>query len=263
MDGLIAGTEPLTKMVLDSNKKLKVISRLGVGMDNVDIEAAKARSIKVYNTPNGPTDAVAELTLGLLLNVLRQIGSMDRNIRRGVWKKQMGNLLLDKKVGIIGFGRIGRRLAQLLAPFNCKISFYDPYFSAGAQKDALQVKTLEELIKTSDIISLHLPYSKENHYLLDRKRIEAMNTGAVLINASRGKLVDEKALLDGLTKGNIAGAGFDAFEDEPYKGPLCQLDNVVLTPHIGSYAKESRVQMETDAVNNLLKGLGLIPEAKR
>ncbi|MBU0630378.1 MAG: phosphoglycerate dehydrogenase [Candidatus Margulisbacteria bacterium] len=253
--GLIAGTEPLTEKVMEQVGFLKVISRLGVGLDSVDVAAAEKKGIQVYNTPNGPTEAVAELALGLILDVLRLISYSDRNLRRGAWKKTMGRLLKEKKVGIIGFGRIGRRLAELLTPFHCQLYIYDPYVSGN--QGIKQVQTIEELIATSEIISLHIPYTKENHHLLGRKQLEAMKPGTVLINVSRGKLVDEAALYDCLQNGRLAGAGFDAFAAEPYSGALCELDNIVLTPHMGSYAKEARVQMEVDAVKNLLKGLGL------
>jgi D-3-phosphoglycerate dehydrogenase len=259
-DGLIAGTEPLTKRVLDESEKLSVISRLGVGLDNVDEKIAKEKNIKLFNTPDGPTDAVAELTLGLLLNVLRSIGSMDRKMRQGIWEKEMGNLLSGKNVGVVGYGKIGKRFVELLVPFHCRSFFYDPYVIENGNSKVTKVETLEELLVTVDIVSLHLSYEQGNYHLLNGKRLALMKKGAVLLNASRGKLVDEEALFICLINGAFAGAGFDTFEEEPYYGPLCQLDNVVLTPHIGSYARESRVQMEIDAVMNLLKGFGIHTE---
>ena len=255
-DGLVAGTEPLTERVFKECKKLKVISRVGVGLDNVDIAAAEKKGIKVFNTPDGPTDAVAELTLGLIINLLRPIINSDGNIRKGIWKKEMGNILYKKNVGIVGFGKIGTKVTEMLKVFNCRIFVYDPFVTSNSNKFTF-VKTLEELLENSDIVSLHLSYSKEKHHMINKKMLELMRHNAILINTSRGGLIDEDALYECLTKRKIAGAALDTFEMEPYTGKLCQLNNVILTPHIGSYAKESRIRMETDAVKNLIKGFGL------
>lgn len=254
-EGLIAGTEPLTEQVLDESKKLKVISRVGSGLDSVDVEAAKIRGIKVFNTPDSPTNAVAELTIGLILNLLRSIGSSDRRIREGIWKEEMGSLLQGKKVGIVGFGRIGRRLAQLLEAFRCTISVYDPFITQSQDDNVEYVNSLDILLEDADIITLHLPYSQENHHLFNKKMFELMNSNAIFINASRGGTVDEEALYECLKNGKIRGAALDTFEEEPYSGKLSQLENIVLTPHIGSYTKESRIEMEMEAVTNLLRGL--------
>lgn len=256
-EGLIAGTEPLTERVFGECKNLEVISRVGVGLDNVDVEAAKRRNIKVFNTPDSPTNAVAELTIGLILSLLRAIGSSDIKVKKGIWKKEMGNLLQEKKVGIVGFGRIGRRLAQLLETFHCRISVYDPFVSHSQDSKVEYVNSLDVLLKTADIVSLHLPYSRENHHLINKERLEIMNPNAILINTSRGGLVDEKALYDCLKNGQIRGTALDTFEKEPYSGELRQLENVVLTPHIGSYTRESRVEMEIAAVINIFKGFGV------
>lgn len=242
--GLIAGTEPLTQKVLESAKNLKVISRVGVGMDNVDLETAKRLKIKVFNTPDVLTDAVAELTLGLMLCCLRKISLQDRDIRNGVWKKQMGQLLKGKRVGLIGFGRIGQRVGQLVNAFGARIIFYD----IKNEKSA----TLEELIRSADIISIHVG-SKDS--LIGEKEIELMKQGVILVNTSRGAAINEKDLLDGLKSGKILAAGLDVFESEPYSGQLKNLDNVVMTAHAGSYAKEARIAMEIEAVENLLNGL--------
>lgn len=242
--GIIAGTEPLTREVLESAKNLQVISRVGVGVDNVDLEAAKRLKIKVFNTPDVLTDSVAELTLGLILCCLRKIALMDRYIRQGVWKKQMGQLLKGKTVGIIGFGRIGQGVGKLVKAFGAKVVFYD----IKNRKSS----TLEKLIKNADIISIHAG-SKDT--LIGKKEIEIMKQGVILINTSRGQAINEKDLLSGLKSGKVSAAGLDVFESEPYSGQLKDLDNVVMTAHVGSYAKESRMAMEIEAVENLLKGL--------
>lgn len=253
IDGLIAGTEPLSAGVFEVAKKLKVISRVGVGMDQIDMDAAKKRNIRVFNTPDGPTAAVAELTVGLILALLRKICRQDSNIREGIWKKEMGTLLMGKCVGIIGLGKIGKYVAGILSAFGCKIIYFDLHVEASTEGYCKM--PLTDVLNKSDIVSLHLPYSKENHHLINESTINEMKKGAFLINASRGGLVDEKALHAALKNGKLAGAGMDTFEKEPYDGPLKELDNVVLTPHIGSYAKEERIKMEIQAVENLLEGI--------
>lgn len=251
---IIAGTETLDSKILAELPALKVISRCGVGMDNVDLKATERLGIKVYNTPDAPVIAVAELTIGLILTLLRKITLMDREIRSGLWKKRMGSLLSGKQVGIIGFGRIGRKIAELLMTMEAGVFFADPNVTER-EADIFPRMEFKELLKSSDITSLHLSNSKENYRLLGQKEFSLMKKGAFLINCSRGGMVDEDALYLALKDGKLAGAAIDVFEHEPYIGPLKELDNVILTPHIGSYAKEVRVEMEMQAVKNLLEGL--------
>jgi len=251
-DGLVAGTEPLNEEVLRKLPELKVISRCGAGLDNVDLEKAKELNIKVFFFFYGPTLAVAELTLGLMLDLLRKITTMDRELRKSLWKKQMGSLLTGKKVGIWGFGRIGQKVAQLLAPLGVEIAYYDIRTVEGAIPP---LKSKSELLSWADIITLHCSANADGKYAIGETELKLMKDNAWLINASRGGLVVETALYSALKKGNLAGAALDVFENEPYTGPLCELDNVILTPHIGSYAKEGRIQMEIQAVRNLIDGL--------
>lgn len=251
--GLIAGTEPITAKVLkDSAEYLGVISRVGSGWDNIDHMVAKSLGIKVYRTPDAATQTVAELTLGLILSLLRKINQMDCELKAGLWKKRMGNLLQGKKVGIVGFGRIGRRLAQLLVPFKVEIGYYD-IIKIGDSHLGKKM-SLNNLLAESDIVTLHISASANNTLIFDESRLKLMKKGAWLINASRGGLVDEGALYKALSSGDLSGAALDVFESEPYKGPLASLSNVILTPHIGSYAREARMRMETEAVDNLIKG---------
>ena len=250
-DGLVAGTEPLDEYVLIKLPKLKVISRCGAGMDNVDLEKAKELNIKVFSTPYGPTLAVAELTLGLMLDLLRKITAMDRELRTGVWKKQMGSLLAGKKVGILGCGRIGQKVAELLTPLEVEIAYYDICTFEGA----ILLMSKNELLSWADIITLHCSANADGKPVIGEAEMYLMKDNAWLINASRGGLVDEKALYSILKEGKLSGAALDVFDREPYEGPLRSLNNVILTPHIGSYAKEGRIQMEKDAVQNLIKGL--------
>ncbi|MDD5136778.1 MAG: phosphoglycerate dehydrogenase [Candidatus Omnitrophica bacterium] len=248
--GLIAGTEELTGEVMSKLPGLKVISRCGAGIENVNLDAAKKLGIKVFNTPDAPTLAVAELAIGLIMNLLRKINMADRGIRNGEWKKPMGNLLTGKKIGIIGFGRIGKKAAELLSGFNCQVAYYDPHVEGRAS--GFKKLELKELLKVSDIVSIHAAAKEE---LLGAEELGLMKRGSLLVNLARGGAVNEGALYENLKKGILAGAALDVFGEEPYKGALKELDNVILTPHIGSYAKEARISMECEAVDNLLNGL--------
>jgi len=247
--GLIAGVEPLTRNVLQAAKRLKAISRCGIGMESVDLDAAEELDIRVTNTPDGPTVAVAELTIGMILSLLRKIHISDAGIRNGRWIRPMGNLLYGKTIGIIGCGRIGKCLAARLEMFGCRILGYDP---AVNKSEHLEIVGMDHLIVESDIVTLHIPGGKNNCHIIDRKQIGAMKKGSFLVNTARGDLVDESALVEALQSGHIAGAALDVYEKEPYSGPLASFENVLLTGHIGSYAIEGRVMMEMQAVENLL-----------
>ena len=247
--GMIAGVEPLTKSVLQNAKNLKTISRCGIGMDSIDMEAAGLLGITVTNTPDAPTIPVAELTLGLILSLLRKIHLSDASIRKKEWYRPMGNLLYGKTVGIMGCGRIGSYLGKLIEPFDCNILGYDPACPTGKQ---YQLVDLNYLLSHSDIVSLHFPYNRENHHFMDTKKIQNMKKGAFLINAARGALIDEDALYNALISEHLSGAALDCYEEEPYYGKLSELNNILLTGHIGSYAVEGRIMMEKQSVENLL-----------
>ena len=249
--GVAAGTEPLTRRVMEALPELKVISRCGVGMDSVDQVAAEERGIVVCNTPDAPTLAVAELTLGYALDLLRHVTRMDRDLRVGVWKKRMGNLLRGKKVGIVGLGCIGHAVARLFAACGAEVAYADPY----AREKAYPRKELDDLLGWADMVTLHCPKPRDGSTLLDARRLGLMRPGTWLINAARGGLVDEAALHDLLASGHLAGAALVTFGKEPYEGPLKALDTIILTPHIGSYAKEARIRMEVDTIKNLLQAL--------
>jgi len=254
--GMIAGVEPITARILQQAEGLKVISRCGVGLDNVDLNAAASLGITVTNTPNAPTQAVAELTIGLIFSLLRRISLLDRELRKGNWIKETGSLVRGKKVGIIGLGRIGKRVAEMLLALGAKVSGTDIQAnSVWLQKNQVPLVSLEELLQQSKILCLHLSYKPNNKHLIGKKEMEAMPKGAYLINTSRGEVVDHDALYSMLTNGHLSGAALDVFDQEPYTGPLTRLDNVILTPHIGSYAREARVEMEIQAAENLIKGL--------
>jgi len=256
VDGLIAGTEPLTREVLSQAKRLKVISRCGTGVDNVDLEAAAELGIVVKATANAHIAAVAELTVGAMISLLRHIPHNDRAVRQGVWEKRIGQLLQGRTVGIVGLGKVGKAVVQSLQPFHVRVLAYDPYPDwAFARGYAVEYTDLGPLLQASDIVSLHVPYHPDLHHLISRERLAEMRQGAYLLNTSRGGLVDEEALCEALHSGRLAGAFIDTFETEPYRGPLLEAPGVILSPHVGAYARESRLLMETEAVENLLQHL--------
>lgn len=250
--GMIAGLEPLTAGVLKNAPQLKVIARCGTGLDSVDVNAARDQGILVFNTPDAPTTAVAELTVAHILGLLRHVTESDRNIRAGQWNGIMGSLLKNKTVGIIGFGRIGQAVAKLVSAFEATVITFDTQTISHPNVKQLP---LDELCTRSDIISLHVPYSPDTHHLINGDAFSRMKPTALLINVSRGGLIDEEALLTALQSDHIAGAALDCFEDEPYSGPLLRFSNVHVTAHMGSYARETRDQMEIDASTALVRGL--------
>ncbi|MGH8672618.1 MAG: phosphoglycerate dehydrogenase [Burkholderiales bacterium] len=253
--GMIAGVEPLTRKVLEASKNLKVISRCGNGLDSVDVDAANELGILVKITPDAPVVAAAELTMGLILDLLRKISLADRNIRNGKWKPLMGNLLASQTVGVIGYGRIGKKVCQFLRAFGSRVIVYDK--REVSLEAGLTFYSMDEVIARADVITLHVNYEPSTHHLINNARLARMKPGALLINPSRGGLVDEAALFSALQSGHLGGAALDTFEEEPYKGPLISLPQVVLTAHMGSYAKEARIQMEQEAADNLVKGLAI------
>ncbi len=255
-EGLIAGTEVYSMEVLCKLPNLKVISRLGVGMDNIDLEYAKTKGIKVFKTETRPSIAVAELTLALILDLLRRVSLQNNRLKSSNWGKQMGELLTGKTIGIVGLGNIGKQLVKILNGFKVKVLAHDIVEDFSfAKKNNVDYVDLEKLLKKSDIVSIHSNLSSKTKKLIDYEKLKIMKKNALLINASRGELIDESSLLKALDEKLIQGAGLDVFENEPYSGPLINYDNVVLTPHVGAYAKEIRTKMELEATNNLIKGL--------
>lgn len=251
--GLLAGVEPLTAQVISGAQSLRVISRCGVGLDNVDQVAAQDRNVQVLSTPDAPVDAVVEMTMGLILATLRQIPRADRELRSGGWPRHKGRLLKAQTVGIMGLGRIGARVAALCREFGARVIAHDPVVK-NAPADVQWVE-VADLLAQSDVVSLHTPYGEKTHHLINNESLGAMKQGAILINTARGSLVEETALLAALQEGRLSAAGLDVFESEPYSGPLQELPQVVLTPHLASSALESRREMELEAANNLYQGL--------
>jgi D-3-phosphoglycerate dehydrogenase len=241
---------------MDALPQLKCISRVGVGMDNVDLDYAKSMHIVVVNTPDGPTRGVAELTLAMTLSMLRRIPQADAALKNKRWEKQTGNLILHKTIGVIGLGRIGRLVGELFRGIGNTVIGFDPCAdSVWAKEKGVSITSFEDVLAQADILSLHIPGNKDKTAVVGEKEITKMKDGSFLVNLSRGGVVDEQALYHALKNGKLSGAALDVFTQEPYGGPLCKLENIILTPHIGSYAKEGKLQMEIDAVNNLINAL--------
>lgn len=249
--GLLAGTEPVTGQAISASAAtLKVISRIGVGWDNVDHDTAKKLGIPVFRTEGVLNQAVAELTLGYMLDALRHVTLQNTELKGGIWKKRMGRLLADKTVGIIGFGAIGNRVGELCNAFGAHVVCADVCTLDSA---CAQQFPLKEMLGMADIVSIH---ASGCDCVLDAETLDCCKPGAIICNTARGGQIDETALADRLKDGRIGYACLDVFADEPYTGPLAGLDNTILTPHIGSYATEARVDMELMAVDNLLRCLG-------
>ena len=254
--GIVAGVESLNSRVIDLLPNLKCISRVGVGMDSVDIPHAESKGIKVLNTPNGPTRAVAELTLGLTMSLLRKIPNAHCDLRNKVWKKQTGNLLFEKKVGILGLGRIGRMTAEMFRALGNPVAGCDLYPNEEwAKEHGVKVMDLKELLSTCDIITIHVPAKADGSAVITKAELDLLKDDAFVVNVSRGGIIDEDALYEVLISGKLSAVALDVFSQEPYDGKLCDVENVVLTPHIGSYAKEGKLKMEVDAAQNLINAL--------
>jgi D-3-phosphoglycerate dehydrogenase / 2-oxoglutarate reductase len=256
--GLLAGTEPVTREVLTQARSyLQVISRVGAGWDNVDHQAAAELGMAVFRTTGVLTQAVAELTIGMMLAALRNILLQDRGLKEGAWHKRMGSLLQAKVVGLIGFGAIGQRVGELARAFGSEVIYCDPRPKSVPWASEV---SLGELLQRAEIISLHV---SGRETILGAAELNAVGKrGVILINTARGELVDEASLCNCLQDGSIGWACLDVFCQEPYRGPLCSMEQVILTPHVGSYALEARKLMEETAVANLLEGLqavGVLP----
>lgn len=256
MDGLIAGLEPLNRSVLCAADRLKAIARVGIGMDNVDLATARELSIKISNTPDAPSAAVAEMTLTALLAIQRRLISLNADMHEGQWRKVISPGLFRKKILLIGYGRIARKLCNFLTPFGVELLVNDPYIESTLVQGPAHIVTLEAGLPEADVISLH---ASGSDVILDDREFAMMRDGVVILNSARGELVNEAALIASLQAGKVAGAWFDAFSVEPYSGKLTAFDEVLLTPHICTYTEICRREMELQAVHNLLRDLGVNP----
>jgi D-3-phosphoglycerate dehydrogenase len=258
-DGIITMvTDPVTRRVLESNPNLRVVGNYGVGVDNIDLDAAREHGVVVTNTPESLIDATADLTMALLLAVARHMIPGDRMVRRGAftgWDPLMllGASLQQKRLGIIGMGRIGCGVARRALGFGMEV-VYNARGRNEICEQALAVRRVEldELLATSDFISIHAPLTDETRHMIDRDAFARMKYGAYLVNTARGPIVDESALADALIDGRLAGAGLDVYENEPAVEPrLLTLDNVVLLPHLGSATEEARSDMARTAAEDV------------
>ena len=266
VDGVICHPyDTINKEIISNAKNLKAISTFSVGFDHIDINFAKSKKIKIGYTPEVLTNATAELTIGLILDVLRRISEGDRIIRKKKWNQifgaydYTGTEVAGKTIGIIGMGRIGREVAKKANGLGMNVVYHNRKPLSKSLENELKTKYVPEdtLYRKSDVISLHVPYNKDTHHLMNSKNFKKMKKTSFLINTSRGKIVNEKQLIVALKKKIIQGAGMDVYESEPLQknNPLLKLENVVLAPHVGSSTKETRQKMSDITVKNLISAL--------
>jgi len=254
-DGVIAGTERYSGDVLDASPRLKVISRVGTGTDTIDLVRAKERGIVIKNTPDAPVAAVAEHTLALMLSAIKHIPTYDRQIRNGDYSVQPGSMLAGKTVGIIGAGRIGRKVGVLLECLGCRVIWHDPWCRDELPGTWTNKARLQDLLAESDIVTIHAAPQEHQKPILDQNSFSLCRKGVIIINTARASFIDEKALADALATGRISAACLDVLSKEPYDGPLLRFGNVIITPHVASNTLESRRRMEIEAVKNLADAL--------
>lgn len=268
---LIAGTEPITARVLQAATNLAVIARVGIGVDSVDLLEARRRNIEVTYTPDAPSAAVAELTVGLMLDLLRGITAADRRMRQGGWQRTLGRRLSESTVGVIGVGRIGKRLiAHLKNGFpGVRVLANDVQPDRGfGSAHGVEWVDKQTIYAQADVISIHLPLTTDTKNLIDAAEIASMRADAVLINTSRGNMINEAALAAALRRGRLAGAALDVFEREPYTGELADIENCVLTCHMGSMSRDCRRRMEMEATMEVVRFFrgeplqSVVPEAE-
>jgi D-3-phosphoglycerate dehydrogenase len=259
-DAIIVRTATkLSRETIFSSPRLKVIARTGGGVDNVDIEAASEKNIPVCNTPEANTDSVAEHALAFMLALSKYLNKMDSEVRSGNFAIRNSYLPVDmaeKTLGLVGFGKIGRKLAKLCySCFKMNILFFDPYVQEFKEDDfqCKKMESMDKLFELSDFISVHIPYTKENHHIIGEKLLGRMKKSAFIINTSRGGIIDEKALAEALNEEKISGAALDVFENEPPENdnPLLMTDNVYLTPHSAALTKESSRRMAMHAAEGV------------
>ena len=265
IDGLLCLlTDKIDARIIEAGERLKVISNYAVGYDNIDVEVATKRGIYVTNTPGVLTETTADLAWAILMAIARRVVEADKYVRAGRWvhawgpKMMLGSDVHGKTLGIVGLGRIGSAVARRAKGFNMRVIYYDVFRREDLERElGLEYKPLEELLKEADYVTLHVPLTKETYHLIGERELDLMKPTAYLINTSRGAVIDQKALYKALKERRIAGAALDVFEKEPIDpdDPLLKLDNVVLTPHIGSASIETRKKMAMIAAENLVSVL--------
>ncbi len=255
VDILIAGTEQIDNDVLDKAKKLKLISRVGVGYENIDLDSAMRKNIKVSITPDSPSPAIAELTIGLMFSLLRHTHISNLLMRKKQWYRFLGRRITEVTIGIIGVGRIGSQVFNLLN----KLGVKKILISDTKRKEEIHQSMCDywssndEIYKKADIISLHVPLNKNTKDMIALNQLKLMKKNAMLINTSRGGIINEGDLLKSLESGHLEGVAIDVFDNEPYKGPLINIDRCLLTSHIGSLSSDCRINMEIEAVEEVIR----------
>ena len=254
---LIAGTEPITQRVMEAAPNLRLIARVGIGLDNVDLLAAQERGIAVTYTPEAPAPAVAELTIGLMVSLLRHTHTANALLHNGVWNRFMGRRIGESTIGVIGVGRIGSKVMQLLTSFGVPRLIAHDVEPRSNLVQGIDVEWLsaDEVFREADIVTLHVPLTPDTRNMVNRTRLDLMKANAVLINTSRGGVVDEEALLRALKDGHLGGAAIDVFAREPYAGPLTKESRCVLTSHMGSMSIDCRSRMELEATQEAVRTL--------
>lgn len=255
-DAIIVRSKPkVTEKMILAGKKLKVIGRAGVGLDNIDLKAAEKARIQVVNSPEASTISVAEHAVGLMLAVMRKTHKAERSLREGKWERKsfVGNELYGKTLGLIGFGRIGREVAMRAKSFGMEVIAYDPALTSEDMREYnAEYAELDELLKRADVVSLHVPAIPATKDLINWERLKMMKPTAVLVNTSRGHAVDEEALHKVLKANGIAGAALDVYKNEPPEGsPLLGLDNILAVPHLGANTDEAQINAGTVVVEKI------------
>jgi D-3-phosphoglycerate dehydrogenase / 2-oxoglutarate reductase len=267
-DAIIAGTEKITDDVMENGKNLRLISRVGIGLDSVDLLAAKRRGVKVSYTPDAPSPAIAEFTVGLMLTMLHSVHLSNFQMHVGHWNRYFGRRIPDVTIGVIGLGRIGKRVLNLLRSFGSpKLLLND--ISPNLEIDRefkVEWVTKEEIYKQADVITFHLPLTKESKNMVRKEHLKMMKPDAILINTARGGIINEDDLYDVMNEGHLSGASIDVFVQEPYSGRLREIDRCILTAHMGSSSLDCRTRMEREATEEAVRFLtgkpleGLVPE---
>ena len=256
VDGAIIGVVPMSAHVMEHALSLKAVSMHGVGVDHIDLTAATQRGIVIAHCLGANEQSVADLTIGLMISIAREIPSVDKAVRGGGWGAHAGSELWKKTLGLVGFGRIGHGVAKRALGFDMQVLAYDPYVQAESIEHGVSLVSLDEVLRRADFVSLHASLNDETRHMIGKAQLQVMKPSAYLINTSRGGLVDEKALYAVLVENQIAGVAQDVYDMEPPKdSPLLQLENVVLTPHIGAHTRESIERMGVMAAENVLRTL--------
>jgi D-3-phosphoglycerate dehydrogenase len=254
-DAVIAGTEIISERVMDKAKSLKLISRVGVGLDGVDLMAAKKRGISVSYTPEAPAPAVAELTIALIMSLLRSVHLANIEMHRGEWRRHFGRRISEVTIGIIGVGRIGGLVAKKLTEFaNPRILINDLYPNSNRLLETYgEWVSKEKIYLEADVISLHVPLTAQTKNMIREKQLFMMKKDAVIVNTARGGIINEEDLVKVMKFGQLSGVAIDVFNNEPYNGNLSSLDNCLLTSHMGSMSIDCRSQMEIEATQEVIR----------